>query len=189
MFSPNEFTPVFECKSCSIICSKQSDWNRHISTTKHKKSANILSDNKTTQTNCDVCVKVFSSRYELKKHLNTKSHINRANNIVKTHICEKCSQEYSSYTGLWQHKRKCNVQPQVPLPIPAPVSPPVPISDILAEILKSNNELQKQMLELCKGGINTTVIQTTNNTQNNNNKFNINAVSYTHLTLPTILRV
>jgi len=78
--------------------------------------------------------------------------MNRANNIIKTHICEKCSHEYSSYTGLWQHKRKCNVQSQVPPPTPEPV----PVSDILAEILKSNNELQKQMMELCKGGITPT---------------------------------
>ncbi len=165
MFSPNEITPKFECKTCSIVCSKQSDWKRHISTSKHKNSVNIQNGEKNAPTNCDTCMKVFSSKYELKKHLNTKSHIDRVNNIVKSYECDKCSKVYSSYTGLWQHKRKCNLHTTVP--------------DILAEVLKSNNELQKQnqelqkqMLDLCKNGIhnNTTI----NQTNNNNQRFNIN---------------
>jgi predicted GIY-YIG superfamily endonuclease len=102
-----ELTKNFECKYCSIICRKQSDWNRHISTAKHKKSSDIQNSEKNALSNCTVCNKIFTSKYELKKHYDTKSHTDRANNVVKTHDCDKCNKVYSSYTGLWQHKRKC----------------------------------------------------------------------------------
>lgn len=112
----NETTEIsnnFECKSCSIICRKQSDWNRHIATNKHEKSSGIQNSEKNTPLNCTVCNKIFSSKYELKKHLTTKSHTDRTNNVVKTHECNKCNKVYSSYTGLWQHKRKCNQHIQI----------------------------------------------------------------------------
>jgi len=130
---------MFECKSCSILCSKKSDWLRHTSTIKHKNSA---SDEKKTPLHCVSCNKMFSNKYEVNKHLKTKSHIK---NII----------------GIDENT---TINTDIP--------------DILAEVLKSNIELQKQnielqkqMLEICNKP-NTTINNTTNNT--NTQKFNIN---------------
>ena len=164
MFSPAEKTPIYECVACSIVCKKQSDWMRHLSTNKHKTSTNIISaNNENTQHNCAVCNKQFSTKYELKKHHETKYHINKENNVVKTFACIKCDKIYSSYHSLWQHKRKCSDK-----------QPPIDTTALMIEVIKSNGELQKQnqelqkqILDLCKP-VNTTINQT-----NNNQKFNI----------------
>jgi hypothetical protein len=85
---------------------------------------------------------MFSNKYEVNKHLKTKSHIKNIIGINKNIIIN------------------------------------TDIPDILAEVLKSNIELQKQnielqkqMLEICNKP-NTTIHNTTNNT--NTQKFNIN---------------
>jgi hypothetical protein len=85
---------------------------------------------------------MFSNKYEVKKHLKTKSHIKNIIGINENIIIN------------------------------------TDIPDILAEVLKSNIELQKQnielqkqMLEICNKP-NTTINNTTNNT--NTQKFNIN---------------
>ena len=164
MFSPTEKTPKYECETCSIVCKKQSDWMRHLSTNKHKASLNIISaNNENAQNNCTVCNKQFSTKYELKKHHETKYHINKENNVIKTFGCIKCDKIYSSYHSLWQHKRKCSDK-----------QPPIDTTALMIEVIKSNGELQKQnqelqkqILDLCKP-VNTTINQT-----NNNQKFNI----------------
>ncbi len=74
---PNNFTPKFECKPCNITCNKQSDWNRHILTNKHKKHTKCETDQKIDiPLDCEICEKHFSSKYELKKHMTTKLHNN-----------------------------------------------------------------------------------------------------------------
>ena len=47
--------PYFVCKKCDFICSKKGDYNRHISTSKHKKNemANNLSSHFTSITSND----------------------------------------------------------------------------------------------------------------------------------------
>ena len=172
MFSPNEKTPKYECKSCSIVCNKPSDWTRHLSTNKHKTTLNIINAcNENPQNNCAVCNKLFSTKYELNKHLTTKLHINKENKITKVFNCIKCSKIYSSYHSLWQHKRKCSSKIQT-----------TNTETLMIEILKSNNELQKQnqelqkqMLDFCKNGISNTTIH-----NNNNQKFNINVFLNDH---------
>ena len=144
--TPNVFTPKFECKPCGITCNKQSDWDRHIVTNKHKHWLDgVKSNQKSAPLDCEICNKVFSSKYELKKHMTTKLHEKNINTKQKTDVDK----------------------------IPEPTD----LKSMIIEMIKSNNvlqqqnqELQKQIIEICKNGSNTTI--TTNNNQTN--KFNIN---------------
>ena len=52
--------PKFECKNCDFKCCKKGDWNRHLSTSKHKILIN--------SNNFDVFSNDFTSTLELDNH-------------------------------------------------------------------------------------------------------------------------
>jgi len=79
------------------------------------------------------------------KSINGKQNIKQnPQKICSEFICKNCNKKYKDNSGLWRHKKKC----------------------------KQNQDLQKQMLEVCKNGTNNT---TNNNTNNNshNKTFNL----------------
>jgi len=85
---------VFECKKCQYICSKQSDFNKHLTTAKHNASVelNDLEQNvaKTRQYICKHCNKIYEARNSLWYH-EQKCIVN--NNIV---ISEETSHKTDS---------------------------------------------------------------------------------------------
>jgi hypothetical protein len=68
------FTPKnaedFNCINCDFKCSKKSDWNRHISTAKHKNRTflNDFEPHFTPQFVCNLCNKTYSARNSLWYH-------------------------------------------------------------------------------------------------------------------------
>ena len=144
--SPKTRQQKFICVNCDYKCSKESDYNKHLNTSKHSKLINVNGQ------------------------LIEKSH------IFKCSICDK---EYKSNVGLWKHKKKC-----IPLPVTeesildASNNEMKVLSNLVLEVIKNNNELQKQnhdlqqkMFELYKNNNNTTI--NSNNTTNNNKTFNL----------------
>ena len=148
--------PKFICENCHIITNNKKDFEKHLATDKHKKN-NSLTDfnNSLTKKSPNVCAK----------------------NIC----CEKCYKNYKTRTGLWYHKQKCNidnhnnenVNKQVVKQDHNDISI---LSNLVLEIVKSNNDLQKQNCdfqkqiftsfnEVMKNGVNS----------NNNNISNINS--------------
>ena len=78
------FTPKnadkFLCELCDFKCFKESDWERHILTRKHKKNDKMMTlDDNFTPKNAEVS---------------------------KEYMCS-CGKEYSYRQGLWKHKRLC----------------------------------------------------------------------------------
>ena len=144
---------IFLCEFCNITCSKKNDWKRHILTNKHFGNING----------------------------NTGNHIS-AKNIF---TCKFCSKEYSSRKGLWGHNKKCNtIKPNTECDsidgVKSDTNQTVieylmkensEMKNIVLEVVKSNADLQKQMVELCK----STSITNNNNINNhsNNKTFNL----------------
>ena len=128
LINTNEKNPdkSFHCESCNFICKKGSDWNRHISTDKHRKTIDGGFINK------------------------------------KKHSCE-CGKEYSHLSTLCKHRKNCNKQSS---------------NDIIMEIIKQNNDIQKQNQELQNKLIEITqtphVTNNIQNVQNVQNNFNLN---------------
>ena len=133
--------------------------------------------------NCDfTCCK--KSNWET--HVNTKKHINRISGkyMSPTEITKmplyncKCGKIYKSISGLWKHKKNCNLEKPI-----ITTNPPIDMSyNVILEIVKQNQEfkellieqnkenqkLQQQLLEIAKEG------KIINNTTNNNtNNFNL----------------
>jgi hypothetical protein len=158
----NNFTPKnagFICDDCDFKCGKPCDWNRHINTIKHmnRDTGNIL---KTPGNN------FTPKNAEL--------------------ICH-CGKSYNSNSGLWKHKRKCNLVKKTDLPIVNNNNNNnnndiTFLTNLVLEVVKNNSELQKQnqelqiqMLEVIKNGTNHNNSTNTNshNTNNNNKTFNL----------------
>jgi len=90
------------------------------------------------------------------------------------HICEICNKKYKDYSGLWRHNKKCLEKKELKelhesniIQYENTITP-----ELVLEIIKQNNELQKQMIEVLKNGTNNTNIN--NSMTNSNNKtFNL----------------
>jgi hypothetical protein len=73
---PNNFTstlhPNFECFVCRFVCSKKGDWNRHITTVKHKKltDPNNFTSKNTNEIQCK-CGKIYKHKSSLSLHKKT----------------------------------------------------------------------------------------------------------------------
>jgi hypothetical protein len=144
--SPDHKEIKFICPTCDYKCSKNSEWSRHISTQKHK---------------------------------NTTNYNKNAPEIAHKEYGCNCGKTYNHRASLYNHKKKC--KSPIKSPSAQQSTPAVhstlynkdiestglnesSFSNLVVELIKSNQELQKQMLEVCK--INTTTI----NTNNSHNK-------------------
>lgn len=143
----------FICEECNFICSKQCDFNRHLSTRKHQMVVNgsKMVGEKTPKTYVCICGNVYkhdSGYYRHKK------------------VC------------LAAENKKSNVLTPTDDIITGDTD-----KELLIYLLKENREIKESMLEqqktiveLCKNGINNGTINnhTNNGTINNNNNFNLN---------------
>ena len=137
---------------------------------------------------CEKCNYTCCNKYDYNKHLSTRKHVmdNNANEksqkIANKFVCEKCNVVYKHHSSLCKHKKTCSLNvacsPNITCSIQDTSSRADEIeilSNLVKELVKSNQEtqlqnleLQKHVIELCKNG-------THNTTTNNNNKsFNIN---------------
>jgi hypothetical protein len=149
-----DFTPKhikeFICDLCDFTCSKNSDWLRHISTLKHTK-ANQQANPATAG--------VFKS---------------------STVSCEYCEKKFNHSSSLCRHKKTCNQQPikeikemkETKEGIIADISN---LTNLVLEVVKSNNEFQKQMFDYMKNNTSSNINShnTTNTNHSNNKTFNL----------------
>jgi len=139
---------MFKCDHCDIECSKKNDWDRHLLTRKHKKHINGI-----------LAMKTPSQMF----------------------TC-KCGKNYVNNSGLWKHSKKCNIN-NINIEITEITEnkifdKEIDLKQLILEIFKSNNEmqkqqfelqkqtneLQKQMIDVCKNSSNTII--STNNSHN-----------------------
>jgi len=138
MFS-NDFQPIssskFYCKFCDYNTSKKSNYEEHLLTLKHKKSM-IGNDNSSNSS-----------------HLNS--------NIEIKYFCNNCNKKYKDYSGLWRHKKKCNISK-----IEDISHEELSDKELMMMIVKQNS----QLLDVIKNGTHNTI--SSNNTNSNNNSHN-----------------
>ena len=145
---PNKKTPKnakeLKCENCDFICFKKSEWDRHIITRKHKNLTNpnyLGSTPNNKEIKCSNCDKIYKHLSTLSAH---KKKCIETNNILKT---KKEDIDISI-----KNENTINE---------------LDIKTLIVELVKSNTELQKQMLDVCKNS-NTTI-----NNNSNNKTFNM----------------
>ena len=144
----------FECKICDFICSRESQYTRHLMTRKHKMATNG-------------------------NNINTNG-----NNIVDNeskYICNNCNKKYQDRSGLWRHKNKCYLH-EGKTDIDNKESPLFEIDkellvkmllknqDIMENVLLKNQDVMEKMMEIMPSLGNQSH---NNNNTNSNNQFNI----------------
>jgi len=134
----------FSCKKCYFNCSKQCDWDRHILTRKHTMEIN-------------------GNKMEIQKNANNNQ-------------CDICKKYYKTKSGLWKHKNKCIKQKESNTAdninkntINLLINEHTDFKNIIIELVKSNTDLQKQMVDVCKNS--SKIIN--NNNNSNNKTFNM----------------
>ena len=140
----------FYCEKCDYTCSKQSEWCKHTNTSKHN---NVDNDDTPCKYNkyCCICGKTYTHRQSLSLHKKSCVY----NNTDNVHF------ENITYTdnGVIENNNAEDVKA---------------LTSLVLDVVKQNNELTKQIMELSK---NNNITNNNNNTTNNNtvnNKFNLN---------------
>lgn len=120
---------------------------------------------------CQPCDFRCSTKCDWIRHIARLKHTTNVNGntlstkTAKAYDCD-CGKSYSDRTGLWKHKQKCN-----------DITSINSLTNLVVEVVKSNNELQKQnqemqkqILDICKNGmINNSITQV----NSNNKTFNL----------------
>jgi hypothetical protein len=144
---------------------------------------------------CEPCDFKCSKKSNYTSHLATSKHIAKLNGDIgdekqANFDCNVCKKQYSSRNGLWKHSKKCFVDETNEITTHVFDSSSIEIknlTNLVLEMVKSNNELQKQnteiqkqhtdlqkqLIDVCKNS-NTTNMNINNSNNNNNNKtFNL----------------
>ncbi len=120
---------------------------------------------------CEKCDYKCSKNSDYAKHLATRKHTNDDVLLPKKNVCSQkkymceCGKDYSHRQGLYAHKKKCIITP----PSESTESDIKLLTNLVLEVVKSNADLQKQMIEVCKNPN----IHNTHNSHNNNKTFNM----------------
>ena len=171
--------PRFECELCDFKCYMKIDWTRHLATDKHVASVN---GNKMEIKN----LKKLTKNLLISQNDDTEV-------SPSSHFCS-CGKLYNTYSGLWKHQKKCtdfeSLQNQNEIiniesssnygnnNTNAIIQPTdfANLTNLICELVKTNTDIQKSVIELCKNGTTSNNVVNSNNvnTVNSNNKtFNL----------------
>jgi hypothetical protein len=165
--------PPFNCELCNFSCFKQSNYNSHLLTKKHK-----------------------TRKKEFKiKELQKKKELQIMKKNYESKFLCKCGKKYKFKQGLWVHKQTCTYIPPSHatneiIPPPTANEPTTNVvkfdetmlesfmtimkqnhefKELMIEQTKQTQEFQKQLIEIAKEGRNTVI----NNLNTTNNSFNL----------------
>jgi len=148
--------------------------------------------------NCEICQYITANKKDYIKHNRTAKHLKKVKlntlnieNPENPHVmfkCKKCNKEYKARNSLWYHEKKCNfaiLHEEIEESVnqddagnnednEESINNDIDMKTAIVELLKQNQEFQKQIIELMKENIGNTTNITNNNVTQNNNKFNLN---------------
>jgi hypothetical protein len=136
---------------------------------------------------CEQCDIKTNNKKDYNKHCLTAKHKNRIaleqKPPISNFVCKHCTKGYKARNSLWYHEQKCNndnsnnkvntnklyINNSENMIVNSEVEH---LSKIVIELIKSNTDLQKQVLEVCKNSVGNNSIK--NSTINSHNKtFNL----------------
>jgi len=185
-FSGEKVADKFSCKSCLYTCRKESDFNKHLRTRKHKNGNKMVTNGNFGEKVADYHTMITNSTVDTTAYHNTVS-VNgeKVTKVITSDIshkqpynCLACGQLYKYSSGLSRHRKICskisnvdeNTQAMVEIPHLTNQSE---FKEIVLMLLKENKEIQKTFVEMIPH-IKGNAEHSYNNTNSNNtNHFNI----------------
>ena len=162
--------PKFVCEHCDFKCCLKSDWDRHVLRDKHINNVN-------------------GNKMEIKTYKKHTKNIPILQNVAiekssSCHCC--CGKIYATQSGRWKHQKKCDVftestQNEI-INIDSNNNALIQttefanLTNLICELVKTNTDIQKSVIELCKNGSSNNNIVNSNNINNinsNNKTFNL----------------
>jgi hypothetical protein len=164
MFTPNppKNTANFECEKCRFKCTRNAEWNRHIFTRKHLNVSECLPEKHEDKYFTCECGKMYNYRQSLYVHRKT------CQESVLLHTEDNMKKE-EPVAAL------ANTNQMIELLIKENSD----FKGIIVELVRSNADLQKQMLEICKSiqpslnGNSNILTNNSNNNSHNKTTFNM----------------
>jgi hypothetical protein len=97
--------------------------------------------------------------------------------VNKIFNCKLCDKEFTSRVGLWKHNKKCkdshsNVTDDDNNILSNNSSDINNLTNLICELVKSNTDIHKSVIELCKNGTSNNIVNS-NNVNSNNKTFNL----------------
>jgi hypothetical protein len=131
---------------------------------------NKISPNSPHRFSCEFCNIKTNNKKDYTKHCLTAKHLNRTSEEPKNPIspltCKRCKKTYKARNSLWYHEQKCKQNEPQPT-IEKSDDENKSLANIVIELIKSNVDLQKQIMEVCKNSqINNSTINSHNKTFN-----------------------
>jgi len=114
---------------------------------------------------CEICDFICFKKSNFENHILTHKHqtaYKKSQKMPKIYSCINCKKEYVFRQSLYNHKKKCNKMNE-----PETMKS---LSNLVIELMKSNTELQQQMIDVCK---NSSTTINSNNNNSNNKTFNM----------------
>jgi hypothetical protein len=180
------------CEICKIQCTSTEQHKQHIASSIHKKKELMQNNGINMQASCspeknpknfycEICYFVTCNKKDYKRHLLTSKHLNTAKILTMTDAsaqntqdfpnafnCE-CGKQYQHRQSLFNHKKKCSYNVQ-----PTNTNNSLNEKEVIMTLLNQNNQLQNQIIELCKERNATTINNTIGNINSHNKTFNLN---------------
>jgi len=120
---------TYVCNECHYKCSKRFNLERHLMSRKHKKD-----------TNC--------------KQLETKNEQNEQ--TIDKLICESCKKSYTTRSGLWKHKKFCNIENvhdnELSISENSQTNEIQELKEFMKYLMKENSDMKTMMMEVIKNG-------------------------------------
>jgi hypothetical protein len=140
--------------------------------------------------NCDFCHYITSNKFNYDKHLTTRKHnlcsqATKSSNLATFlqeklqdhYTCENCKKCYKDKTGLWRHKKKCNMQVIEITSQDTLLDKALNKDNLVNYLIKENSNFKELLIEqnnmilkMCETNNTTTIY---NNSNNNNKTFNL----------------
>jgi hypothetical protein len=153
----NDVKYKFSCNVCNYSTIKKANYDRHLSSSKHKSNINCLNYNINGETNED-----------------ETNNINDEELNDSKYNCKLCKKNFNSNNSLWKH----NNRKHPPMNDEDKINK---LTNLVVHVVEQNTYLSHQICQLAKRNTNNTNINgnnnatvNSNNITNSNNRFNIN---------------